>query len=189
MGRGNKKVTIEMLKKSLKDLKLPQSGNKDVLIQRLGWAELNSIETDLFMDQFVSNNVTNDKQPLQLKTFNRPIFKRIPKASRLQACIAYTKIVQNVIFKNDIDSWEKLLNFATCAIGGSIRGGKKKKSQATIINKRIEDFMSGNPQEIPVKRDKKPPTLNRCSCIMEKFCQPEKNQRGKVVFPDRREGG
>ena len=24
---------------------------------------------------------------------------------------------------------------------------------------------------------------------MEKFWQPEKNQRGKVVFPDRREGG
>ena len=32
-------------------------------------------------------------------------------------------------------------------------------------------------------------TNNRCSCIMEKFWQPEKNQRGKVVFPDRREGG
>ena len=27
------------------------------------------------------------------------------------------------------------------------------------------------------------------SYIMEKFWQPEKNQRGKFVFPDRSEGG
>ena len=29
---------------------------------------------------------------------------------------------------------------------------------------------------------------NICSCHVEKFCQAEKNQRKKFVFPDRREG-
>ena len=96
---------------------------------------------------------------INFKISKRLIFKRIPKASRLQACIAYTKVIQNVTFRNDTKSWEDLLNFASYAIGGSTRGGRKKKKQATILNNRIEAFMSGRPQEQPVKNDKKPPSL------------------------------
>ena len=65
-----------------------------------------------------------------------PVFKRIPKASRLHACKSFTSLVVNVTEKNDKDSWEKLFNFARCGIGSSKRGGKKTKSQATVINNR-----------------------------------------------------
>ena len=61
-----------------------------------------------------------------------PVYKRIPKASRLQACFAFTKILNDVISLNDEKSWQNLANFARCAIGSSKRGGKKKRSQATI---------------------------------------------------------
>ena len=52
MGRDKQStITVEMLKKSLKSLNLSQCGNKDVLIERLGWAELNSIELVIFEEQ------------------------------------------------------------------------------------------------------------------------------------------
>ena len=103
--------------------------------------------------------VENDHTGL-IKIPKGPVFKRIPKASRLPACIAYTKIIQNIIDKNDIDSYGGLVNFARCAIGSnSGRGGKKKKSQATILNKRIEAFMAGTPLEMPMKKGKKTPSL------------------------------
>ena len=80
----------------------------------------------------------------EIKFAQGPVYKRIPKASRLHACTAFRKILQNIIDKNDWSSWMALLYFARSAIGSSVRGGKKHKSQATIVNKRIEEFMAGN---------------------------------------------
>ena len=80
-------------------------------------------------------NVLNDLNDGIIKILQGPVYKRIPKASRLQAYITFTKLVQNVINKNDRQSWENLLNFARCAIGSSVQVGKKKKSKATILNK------------------------------------------------------
>ena len=84
-----------------------------------------------------ATNVINDSNVILLKNHGGPVYKRIPKASRLAACIAFTKLLLNVIHRNDIQAWSDLINFARGAIGGSIRGGRKKrKSQATILNKR-----------------------------------------------------
>ena len=66
-----------------------------------------------------------------------PVYKRIPKGSRLQCNKSFRVLLDNVTKNNDKDSWEKLLNFARCGIGSSKRGGKKAKSQATVINKRL----------------------------------------------------
>ena len=59
-----------------------------------------------------------------IKVKSGPVYKRLPKGSRCQSCIAFTKILDNVISKNDKSSWEDLGNFARCAIGSSNRGGK-----------------------------------------------------------------
>ena len=54
----------------------------------------------------------------------------------------------------------KLANFARCAIGSSKRGGKKKRSQATILNSRLESFMAGS-QEVPLTKLRNPPSLKQ----------------------------
>ena len=113
-------------------------------------------------NNFVSSqtNVSNMRNHLEdidsiIKISKGPVFKRIPKASRLQACIAFAKLLQCVIDKNDRQSWENLLNFARLAIGNSKRGVKKKKSQATGLNKRIEAFMAGSPHQAPISTMKR----------------------------------
>ena len=148
----NKGIKIEQLKKALKALNLPQSGNKSNLLERLGWANLPQ-SCDIFQDissqtnKNFATNVMNDSTTENgswdlIKVKQGPVHKRIPKASRLQCCIAFTKVLNQVIAKNDKNSWSDLLNFARCGIGSSIRGGKKKKSQATVLNKRLDNFMS-----------------------------------------------
>ena len=66
-----------------------------------------------------------------------------------------------MISKNDKSAWEDLGNFAQCSIGSSKRGGKKKKSQATILNKRLEVFMSGSQEPISQPKMRHPPTLKQ----------------------------
>ena len=72
-----------------------------------------------------------------------PVFKRIPKASRVQSCKIFKCLLDKVIENNDKYFWEKLFNFARCGIGSSVRGGKKNKTQATVINNRLTAFMNG----------------------------------------------
>ena len=110
------KVSVLELKSQLKVLQKPTSGNKDVLIERLGWANLPQ-SFDMFNDSSSSQlDGSNDQESL-LKFTEGAVYKRIPKASRLPACLAFTKILQNVINNNDIQAWANLFNFAWCAIG------------------------------------------------------------------------
>ena len=126
---------------------------------------MTNVANNLVSSQSNVSNVRNHLEDVDsiIKISRGPVFKRIFKASRLQACIAFTKLVQCVIDKNDRKSWENLLNFARLAIGNSKRGGKKKKKiQATILNKRIEAFMAGSPHQAPnstMKRE--PPSLKK----------------------------
>ena len=156
------KVSVLELKSQLKVFQKPTSGNKDVLIERLGWANLPQ-SFDMFNDSSSSQlDGSNDQESL-LKFTEGAVYKRIPKASRLPACLAFTKILQNVINNNDIQAWANLFNFARCAIGSSSRGGKKHKSQATILNKRIDSFMTSNNatqlSQPSAQKSRKPPLL------------------------------
>ena len=59
-----------------------------------------------------SNSLQGDNSSDVLLQFKQgAVYKRIPKASRLPACFAFTKVLQNVIHKNDIQAWAKLFNF------------------------------------------------------------------------------
>ena len=68
--------------------------------------------------------------------------KRIPKGSCPKIAKALTQILQDIVNKNDYPSWQKLFQFGRSCLGGTKCGGKKNKSQATIINKDLLDFMS-----------------------------------------------
>ena len=68
--------------------------------------------------------------------------------------------MNDVISLNDEKSWQNLANFARCAIGSSKRGSKKKRSQATILNSRLESFMAGS-QEVPLTKARNPPSLKQ----------------------------
>ena len=149
------KLKVEDLKSALEDLGLNTSGNRKDLILRLHEAlfpdglsqsnvSVNSVQSGaaplrsaVVESQSSDPSVLSGQAPLQpagdfgewdvIKVKEGPVYKRIPKNSRRQACEAFTKILNNVINKNDQKSWEDLCNFARCAIGSSIRGGKKKR--------------------------------------------------------------
>ena len=151
-----RQMGVSDLRTALSERGLDSTGLRSVLQNRLREA---IFQNDLSQSNATIIDTNESGHPELLKIPKGPVFKRIPKASRLQACIAFTKVLRNVININDIKSWENLLSFARCAIGGSVRGGKKKKSQATFLNKRIEAFMSGNPLEVVRKKAKKAPSL------------------------------
>ena len=76
-----KGITIEQLKKALKALNLPQNGNKDALLERLGWAELNLIESGIFETPSIQQlNPNEDYEEWGLlKHTSGPVYSRIPK--------------------------------------------------------------------------------------------------------------
>ena len=131
-------VTVKQLSECLKSLNLPHTGKKDVLIERLGWAELGNIENGLFENNTFSQNC-EPKFPT-----TGPTIKRIPKASRIQACKTFTEIINDITRTNENKYWEKLLQYPRFCLGSTARGGKNKKSQATLINSKIEAFAKGN---------------------------------------------
>ena len=93
------------------------------------------------------------------------VLKRIPKGSRPKAARVLTQILERIVLKNDKASWQKLFQFARSFLGGTKRGGKKNKSHATIVNKRLETFTGVAPQL--------PQTTNKT--------QPQKSIRDRVA--------
>ena len=144
------------LQAALDDLGLDSTGQRLELYRRLKEA----LGKGPSQSQIPSTDAINNDQEL-LKFGQGPVYKRIPKASRLPVCIAFTKILQKVIDNNDFQAWQDLFSFARGAIGSSTRGGKKKKSQATILNKRIEAFMAGEQHQPQAKKNKKPPLIKQ----------------------------
>ena len=129
-------MSIPDLREALLERGLDSSGLKTVLQNRLREAifqndSSQSNESNVTGIVINSDPSLDDKNELLtlMKIPKGPVYKRIPKASRLQACIAFTKVIQNVTYKNDIKSWQDLLSFAKCAIGGSVRGGKRRKAK------------------------------------------------------------
>ena len=172
-------MNVPQLRAALTEFGLDSSGLKPVLQSRLREAifqndfsqsEPNTSVTFVQNDLNVSSNsnvinVLSEQSNSWdiIKVKQGPVFKRIPKNSRLQCCLAFTKILNSVISKNDEISWSNLLNFPRCGIGSSKRGGKKKQSQATILNKRLANFMSGNDVTLlsqpSTKKSRNPTTL------------------------------
>ena len=125
------------LSEALKLLSLPHTGTKQVLLDRLAWAELTQ-----YTEIFKHIQETSKTWDLNFSTLG-PTIKRIPKASRIQACKTLTDVLTQVISVNDKNSWEKLLQYPRFCLGGTARGGKNKKSQATLVNNKIDSFIKG----------------------------------------------
>ena len=166
------RMNVGPLRDALEERGLDSTGDKTALQKRLKAAifpdDLSQSQSNVtnvtnnFTNEEESNQVNDDEKWDLIKVKQGPVFKRIPKASRLQACLAYIILLNNVIKFNDKKSWEALMNFARCAIGSSKRGGKKKKSQATILNKRIDEYMSGTQSLLETTtKNRKPPSLKQ----------------------------
>ena len=155
-------LKIEDLKTTLSERGLDTSGSRIALQKRLRLEIHPDLSSQSDMSQ-VTHDLDESGLNVLLKFREGAVYKRIPKASRLPACLAFTKILQSVINKNDIQSWSDLFNFARCAMGSSPRGGKNHKSQATVLNKRLEAFMLGNDVSLLSKpsstKARKMPTL------------------------------
>ena len=140
------------LSEALKCLNLPHSGTKQILLDRLGWAELTQYQ-DIFLANDSHEN--SNSWDLNFSTVG-PTIKRIHKASRIQACKTLTEVLTDVTNKNDKSSWEKLFQYPRLCLSSTARGGKNKKSQATIINNRIDSYTKGTAE--PEKQAAKVPT-------------------------------
>ena len=106
-------------------------------------------------DQASSTNQTNSLDFLKYGS----VLKRIPKGSRPKAAKTFSQILQNIVEKNDNKSWQSLFQFARSCLGGTKRGGKKNKSHATIVNKRLENFRGGIQPLDPVTKKKSEPSI------------------------------
>ena len=145
-----RKMTVAQLKIHLSELGLDTEGKREFLHERLRSA--------LYQDGTISSPTQgNESQKLEFQKTG-PVLKRIPKGSRPKVAKALTQILEDIVNKNDITSWQKLFLFARSCLGGTKRGGKKNKSLATIINKRLLDFMSsdGNQSSEPPAKPVKP---------------------------------
>ena len=87
--------------------------------------------------------------------------KRIPKASRTQAAIAYTDVIRAVTANPDNEeAWKKLFSFPGICFGKPKRAGKKTKTLASVINGQLRGFQEGAPlPENPGKGKGKPPSM------------------------------
>ena len=79
-----------------------------------------------------------------------PVYTRIPVASRNKASYVYSSLLNKLIKANKNNdetaetAWQKFFGFAMNGLGCSKRGGTKHISQATLINKRLDAFVSGS---------------------------------------------
>ena len=114
----------------------------------------------------VGNNIQakGREQWLLLSQTSGPVYTRIPVASRNKASYVYSTLINKLIKanKNDDESaWKKYFGFSRSGLGSSKRGGTKHTSQATLINKRLDAFVSGSMvAEPPPKKNTKKKSSN-----------------------------
>ena len=138
-----KKLKVVPLREKLRSLGLDEKGLKTVLQDRL----LDHLLAD--SEEEILNEVAS------LLDFQRQgnVIKQIPKASRIQAGKSFAEILRKVILKNDLESWGELFRFARDFFGTPNRGGKKRKSLATLINERLQGPKSMQSEKpVPVKK-------------------------------------
>ena len=94
-----------------------------------------------------------------LKKSRGPVYTRIPVASRNKASRVLSTVLNNISKNNGEPEWRQFFGFEMNGLGSSKRGGKKHTSQATIINKRLDAFVSGTMvAEPPAKKTAKDKT-------------------------------
>ena len=138
-----KKLKVVPLREKLRSLGLDEKGLKTVLQDRL----LDHLLAD--SKEEILNEVAS------LLEFQRQgnVIKQIPKASRIQAGKSFAEVLGKVILKNDLESWGELFRFARDFFGTPNRGGKKRKSLATLINERLQGPKSMQSEKpVPVKK-------------------------------------
>ena len=134
------------IREKLRALGLDDKGLKSVLRDRL----LSHLLAD--STEEIQNEVAS------LLDFQRQgsVIKQIPKASRIQAGKSFAEILRKVILNNDLESWGQLFRFARDYFGTPNRGGKKRKSLATLINERLQGQPSMQSKKpVPAKKVKK----------------------------------
>ena len=102
------RMKLGPLRDALEVRGLDSTGDKTALQKRLkaaifpdDFSQSQSNVTNNFTNEEVSNQVNDDEKWDLIKVKQGPVFKRIPKASRLQACLAFIKLLNNVIKYND----------------------------------------------------------------------------------------
>jgi hypothetical protein len=94
----------------------------------------------------VGNNIQAEgrEQWHLLTQTNGPVYTRIPVASQNKASHVFSTLLNKAYKDNNETAWKKVFNFAMCGLGSSKRGGTKHTSQATLINERLDAFVSGS---------------------------------------------
>ena len=147
------KMKIPKLEECLRELGL----SIDCETSRRSEELKNRLKSHLYpesQDQASSSNLSN----LEFLKYGA-VLKRIPKGSRPSAAKVLTQILENLISKNDNASWQRLFQFGRSCLGATKRGGKKNKSHATIVNKRLEAFTGDAPQIVPQVKKKPSSTI------------------------------
>ena len=102
---------VEELKTALEDLGLDTTGKRPDLYKRLK----DALGKGPSQSQTPNPSVHDDQELLK---FNQgPVFKRIPKAARHSASVAFRKTIQNMIDENVLQTWANHFSFPRAAIG------------------------------------------------------------------------
>ena len=83
----------------------------------------------------------------------------------MQVCILLTLVISKLVANvNDKEAWKASFSFAKDILGNPNPGGKKSKSLASIIKKRVTQFGTASQNDTPkLAKNKKPPDLKRTS--------------------------
>ena len=92
------------------------------------------------------------------------LLSRVPKGARVNCAKAYCKVLNELVKNPDKkENWRALISFAQNCLSNPNRGGRKKNSLATVVNKKIVDFEKGTVEKKkplnPRKKKFKSPTL------------------------------
>ena len=99
----------------------------------------NDLHTPINTDTSFSNDCAIETESLS-RFLSQPIkiLKRIPRLSRVTASRKLASVVEQVVARNDIPSWTRLLSFSKKCLCTPRRGGKRW-SLATLVNKQVSE--------------------------------------------------
>ena len=113
---------------------LPTTGNKGVLLDRL----LQSHDVPVHV------NGSQDTASLSIKRAG-PTLARIPFGSRPVVAEQIVKVIQDVVSKNDLQSWQKLLSFGEACLGQPKKSkDNMKQSLTSLVKSQVKDFADGS---------------------------------------------
>ena len=166
------KLSIPELKLYLEDVNISTSGKgagtgglSRLLKSRLKQFLLSNNSSPVIVnDADISANQDINQGWFEDLQLNGKLLSRIPKGARVNCSKAYCKVLNELVKNPDKkENWRALIFFAQNCLSNPNRGGRKKNSLATVVNKKIVDFEKGTvekkkPQN-PGKKKFKPPTI------------------------------